>query len=302
MNILPVLEDYLVYLIYTKGLSPTTVQTAKNVNSHFFRKMGITSFNEVTPKIVQDFFINGRIKCGWKPGTFVTYHKTILYFFEYAVKQGYLKENFARNIECPKMPKSLPRSFTKDKAVQWLRYVKNYPYHFKQEFFRKRNHAMYATLMFTGLRRCELSRLELADLDLKNRSLRIRGKGEKDRVISLCSAYIVIMQDWLAVRKKNRKTCPFVFTSWRRNQGLSIGCIEHMHKKLIQDGPFHNTLHQWRHTFATLMIQGGVDLPSVQAMMGHSRIETTMRYVSISNNHLLLQASKHPLNHAHAPV
>jgi site-specific recombinase XerD len=299
MNILHALDDYLVYLSYTKGLSNNTVIRAKMVNAMFCRNTGINQFENITQKVVEDFFQNGRVKLEWKPSTFDTYHKTIMYFFRYACKQGYLQENNAEGIERPKMHKSLPRSFHQDKAEAWLRYVKNYPYNWHQVFCSKRNHAIYATFLFTGLRRSELCRLEMEDLDLKNRELKvIEGKGKKDRVIPLCFAYINIMREWLEIRNKYRKKCPNVFTSCTRDRELSISSLIYIHGELRKHAPFYNTLHQWRHTFATLMIQGGVDLPSLKAMMGHSDISTTMKYVSVSTHHLQSQIIKHPLNYS----
>ena len=104
------------------------------------------------------------------------------------------------------------------------------------------------------------------------------------------------LKRYLNERKKLFKTCPEFFTSYARNQGYTDSGLKRVVRKLKDISKIEFTIHRLRHTFATLMIEGGCDIYSLSKMMGHSDISTTTIYLSTTAEHLRGQMLKHPLN------
>jgi len=151
--------------------------------------------------------------------------------------------------------------------------------------------------IFTGVRRKELLTLKYADVDIENLSLFIReGKGGKDRVIPISYTLAEILKKYLEERKRLKKTCPEFFTSLNRNIGFTDSGMKRLVERFKKASGLQFGIHKLRHTFATLMLEGGCDIYSLSKMMGHSDIKTTTIYLAASAEHLRGQMTKHPLN------
>ena len=152
-------------------------------------------------------------------------------------------------------------------------------------------------VIFAGLRRKELLQLKVAEVDLKNLALFIScGKGSKDRIVPITGALAGILQAYLDERARARKTCPEFFTSWRDDGAVSVTSLRGLFRDLERASGIAIHPHMLRHTFATLMLEGGCDIYSLSKMMGHSDIQTTTIYLAASVEHLRSQMQKHPLN------
>ncbi|MFZ1321997.1 MAG: tyrosine-type recombinase/integrase [Ignavibacteria bacterium] len=209
--------------------------------------------------------------------------------------EGHITVNPIEKIEVPKLEKRLPSKLTKQDAMKILEIVDNYPYQCK--FLRFRNYAIFATFIFTGIRKNELLNLKFTDVDIENLSLFIRqGKGNKDRIIPINYRLAETLQKYLEVRKKAYKTCPEFFTSYTYDMGFTESGIKRLVEKIVKTSGIKFTVHKLRHTFATLMLEGGCDIYSLSKMMGHSDIKTTTVYLAASVHHLREQILKHPLN------
>ena len=198
------------------------------------------------------------------------------------------------DIEIPKLEKKLPSKLTKQEALKILEIVYNYPY--SSTFLRCRNYAIFSLFIFAGLRKQELLNLNFADVDIENLSILIRqGKGNKDRVIPINHTLAQSLKNYSDERKKLNKTCPQFFTSFNHNQGFTESGLKRLIDKIR--GTWESfTAHKLRHTFATLLLEGGCDIYSLSKMMGHSDIKTTTIYLYASVEHLRGQITKHPLN------
>ncbi|WP_439131499.1 tyrosine-type recombinase/integrase [Polaribacter sp.] len=195
----------------------------------------------------------------------------------------------------PKLEKSLPKKIRKEEAFRLLEIAYNYPY--TKKYLKYRNHAIFSLFLFAGLRKSELLHLKMTDVDLENFTIFIRkGKGNKDRIIPINSNLAKSLQRYLVERKKNYKTCPEFFTSCNLNQGFTNSGLKLLTNKLKEASGISFTIHKLRHTFATLMLEGGCDIYSLSKMMGHSDIKTTTIYLSATAEHLRAQIIKHPLN------
>ncbi len=295
MNIELLLEDFCYYSQYMRGVSLNTTKRYRQKIGAFSRSLEITSIDDLDQKKVQSFFLKGRVEKNWTTATYRTYYMTLIVFFRWCISQGHLEKNYCDEIELPKMEKSLPKRLSKKDALKLLEVVYNYPY--TQKYQRDRNHAMFSTFLFTGLRKSELLNLTLSDVDMENRTIFVRrGKGNKDRIVPMGHSLTQSLHRYLVERKKWKKTCPEFFTCSNRNKGLSDTGLKLLIQKIRKASGVYFTSHRLRHTYATMMIEGGCDIFSLSKMMGHSDIKTTTIYLSTTAEHLRHQISKHPLN------
>ena len=256
---------------------------------------GITNIEQVNVTLVHQYFLDGRVERNWSTATYRTYYMTLMVFFRWCLEKGYIPLNPIEGLALPKKEKSLPKRLKKQDALKLLEIAYNYPY--THHFLKYRNHAIFATFLFAGLRKSELLNLKLTDVDLENLTLFVRqGKGNKDRIIPISNTLAQSLQRYLTHRRKLNKTCAEFFTSSNRNQGFTASGLKYLTNLIKDASQISFTIHKLRHTFATLMIEGGCDIFSLSKMMGHSDIKTTTIYLSTTAEHLRFQMTKHPLN------
>ncbi|MCI5051235.1 MAG: tyrosine-type recombinase/integrase, partial [Candidatus Pacebacteria bacterium] len=220
MDILIIAEQFHDHSKFIRGLSKQTLKNYKDVIKFFAKSIEVSDVNEITDKIVREFFIYGRMQRNWKPKTFFSYHKILIVFFRYCITNGYMTYNFAEDIECPKMSKALPKKIPTDDALRLLEIIMNYP--FTNNFLRYRNHAIFSTFIYTGLRRSELLNLKVVDVDIENRTIFVRnGKGAKDRILPMSHTLAQRLTRYIQERKKRNKTCPEFFASNNKNKGFT---------------------------------------------------------------------------------
>lgn len=162
-----------------------------------------------------------------------------------------------------------------------------------------RNIAVIELLFATGMRVSELCNLQNKDIDITQGTIRIIGKGNKERVIYVCqSETISALIQWINAKSDNNAECSF-FTN-RLNRPLSPQSVRHLvHNLVVQAGlKKHITPHTFRHTLATLLLEEDVDIRYIQSILGHSSISTTQIYthVNLSKQRQIFQV-KHPRRH-----
>lgn len=213
-------------------------------------------------------------------------------FFDYLTyKVDILEKNPTENIDMPKMEKSLPVYLTLEESIRLLRSIQN----FKQKnIFRLRDYAIAMLFLNCGLRLNELASLNVNDLN-KDRTLRIIGKGSKERLVYLNDNVERSIDAYLFARKaEGLADVEPLFLSMRRTR-MSNRSIQHMLEKHLKNAGFDTrkyTVHKLRHTAATLMYQfGDEDLKSLQEILGHESISTTQIYT-----HVNLEDIRHTMN------
>lgn len=283
------------YSLSIKGYSKKTVKRYGDCIRFFCKFTDTHDLGEVTEERVRELFFRGRTERGWSVNTYIIYRKSLLVFFRWCVRQGYLQVNPIESIEVPKLEKRFPPKLNRQDALKLLEVVYNYPYDYP--FLRYRNHALFSVFVFAGLRKNELLHLKYTDVDFDNLTLFVRqGKGNRDRIVPISYTLANSLKRYAQERKRLNKTNPEFFSSLRGN----IGFTENGLKKLVDQVRIATrisfTVHKLRHTFATLMMEGGCDIFSLSKMMGHSDIKTTTIYLAASAEHLRAQMTKHPLN------
>jgi site-specific recombinase XerD len=295
MNIKILAQKFYDYSRYIRGYSPDTLRRYRQVINFYCNFASVEEIEQVNDKNVRDLFYYGRTDRKWSSNTFICYHKSLAVFFRWCVKENYISYNPTMEIEMPKSEKRLPPKLTKQDAMGLLEVVCNYPYKYK--FLRYRNHAIFSTFLLAGLRKKELLNLKITEVDLENMTIFIRqGKGSKDRIIPMCYKLAEVLRKYLSERQRLKKTCPEIFTSLNRNMGFTEIGLKRLVIKIREASGIKFNIHKLRHTFATLMLEGGCDIYSLSKMLGHNDIKTTAIYLAASAEHLRLQITKHPLN------
>lgn len=298
MNIDTLRDQFCDHSTFIRGYSPDTIRRYRTTIQLFCRNANVREIEQCTPERVREFFYRGRAERHWSTASFITFHNSLAVFFRWCVERGLMPSNPADGIERPKLSKRLPQRLTEQEVLRLLEYVQNYPWPYT--FLRYRNYAIFATFVFAGLRKNELLHLRLVDLDLDDRSILVRqGKGSKDRMVPVSSTLAGILARYLEERRRLGRTCPEFFTSLNRDMGFTEEGLKRLviAAKRMTRLEFH--VHTLRHTFATLMLEGGCDIFSLSKLMGHSDIKTTTIYLAASASHLQAQMVKHPLNTLH---
>jgi site-specific recombinase XerD len=284
------------YATLIRGYTQRTARRYSSNTKLFFSSQGVTDIQQVSPEVVRTYFYHGRQARNWSVNTFRTYHKSLVVFFRWCVKEGYLAQSPMIELEVPKLEHKLPQAVSQSDALRLLEVVYHYPA-YCNAFVRHRNYAILATFIFAGLRRQELLDLKYADVDLANRTLFVhQGKGSKDRLVPIAPKLEDILGRYQAERRKLDKTCPEFFTSWKWNKGMPDTTLRRLVADMRRASGIRFSAHRLRHAFATLMLHGGCDIYSLSRMMGHSNIQTTTIYLSATAEQLQAQITKHPLN------
>jgi len=220
-------------------------------------------------------------------------------FFKFlTVKRKLLEANPAIDIEAPKPKKSLPKVLTEAEAVMLLDAVRND----KGSQSIARDYAIITLFLNCGMRVSELVGIDLADIDHELRSLRVVGKGNKERIVYLNDACRYAIGDYISERLAgdcSKITTKALFLS-KRDQRISVKTVQWMVYKYLDLaglGSKHYSVHKLRHTAATLMYQSGsVDVRVLKDILGHEQLNTTQIYTHISNAGMEEAMSHNPLS------
>lgn len=200
-------------------------------------------------------------------------------------KRGYLTDNPAANIDSPKKKKTLPKFLSLEEARALLTAVRDDT----ESPNRERDFCIITLFLNCGMRVGELVGIDLQDIDPTLRSLRVLGKGNKERIIYLNEACRESLQVYLAIRKSEKYAKCFdraLFVTNRMTrisiQGVQVTVQKYL--KLAGLESKHYSVHKLRHTAATLMYQSGqVDIRVLKDILGHEQLNTTQIYTHVSN-------------------
>jgi integrase/recombinase XerC len=222
---------------------------------------------------------------------------TIRSFFKYLHREGYVKKNPAKLVSSPKIPKVLPKFLTIDEAFSLMDAPQVRNESPSDTFKATRDKAILELLYSSGLRVSELTSLDISDLDVKESLIRVKGKGKKERITPVGSKALDAIKNYLPERISLKKKSRAFFLNNRggRLTERSIRRILLEYSRMI-NLKSHLSPHTLRHTFATHLLHGGVDLRSIQELLGHSSLSTTQKYTHVDIAHLMDVYDKaHPM-------
>ena len=213
------------------------------------------------------------------------------------VKRGFFEHNPAANIESPKTKRQLPKHLSVDESVNLLTAVQSDT----DSRTRARDYAILTLFLNCGMRLSELCGIRFGDLDPQLRSLRVLGKGAKERIVYLNDACRDALEKHLLVRREQKPHPEHADALFLSGQGRRISekTVQWMVKKYLNAAGLeykHYSTHKLRHTAATLMYQTGeVDIRVLKDILGHEQLTTTQIYTHVSDKNMEDAVAKNPL-------
>lgn len=207
---------------------------------------------------------------------------TLKSFFGWAYQEQLTERDLSTLIVCPKVPKKLPHFLSVDESLAVLHsYQKDEDSHQKL-----RDKAMFLVLYGGGLRVSEACGLKWSDVHFSTRSLRLKGKGGKERLVILPSLAIEVLQK---LRKESEDD--FVFSAQALSPRVAYEWVRQRGAKAQLMKPLHP--HALRHSFATHLLSSGANLRTLQELLGHESLQATEKYTHLGVDHLARTLEKH---------
>jgi len=209
-------------------------------------------------------------------------------FFRHLIKRGVLTDNPGDTILTPKQEKPIPAYLTVDDTFRLLDSIS------QDTILGSRNRAIFETFYSTGIRISELSGLDVEDIDVSNRVIRVTGKGNRERQVPIGKKAMGSIQTYRA--RVQPGTAGPLFLN--KNKGrLTARSIRRILVKIAKDCGLPQPIspHGLRHSFATHMLDSGADLRVVQELLGHKSLSTTQKYTHVTIDKLMETYDKaHP--------
>ncbi len=201
-------------------------------------------------------------------------------FYKFLIKEGSLSKNPIDDLKVPKIKKSLPKILSLNEINTLLSLKTETPGDI-------RDLAMAGLLFSSGLRVSELVSIKLGDVDFEDQTVRVRGKGQKDRIVPCAPFALDFINSYLKVREVFKPQDNALFLN-RFGRGLSARAVEYALDGLAQKTGLNLNIspHKLRHSFATELVSNGADLRAVQEMLGHSSLAATQVYTNLNFAHL----------------
>jgi integrase/recombinase XerC len=332
------IEKYLGYLRSVRNSSPHTISNyGKDLNQFvsYLSPPGLQppTLLNVTHHIIREFVAHLHDQ-GLQKSSIARKLATLRSFFKYCVREGLIKESPARLVPTPKLPKRIPSVLSAEEMNAFLNQLapaqsgpatsamvrtkpakatksKNPAADLEEKLLLPRDRAILELLYAAGLRVSELTGLDLGDIDQRDQVLRVRGKGNKERIVpyggkaqEALNKYWPLREELLlqqAGSRANRRAAPhptavFLNYAGRRLTQRSIGRIVKKYVRVINvNWDLHP--HSLRHAFATHLLADGADLRAIQELLGHQSLSTTQKYTHASIRQLMEVYDK---SHPHA--
>jgi integrase/recombinase XerC len=314
------IEKYLEYLRSVRNSSPHTVLNYGKDLEQFAAYLSppgekIPSVGKISHQLIREY-VGHLHSQGLQKSSIARKLASLRSFFKHCVRQGTVKENPARLVPTPKLPKRVPSVLSAEemngflnqlgapaKAVAGRTAEAARPakprWRDDEGLLLKRDRALLELLYAAGLRVSELTGLNLADMDRREKMLRVRGKGNKERIVpyggkaqEALEAYWPVREQLLFEAGPGRRPGPahgeavFLNYAGRRLTQRSVGRIV---KKYVRMANINWDLHphSLRHAFATHLLADGADLRAIQELLGHQSLSTTQKYTHASIRQLM---------------
>lgn len=273
------------YLIIERGFSSETIKAYNNVINIYYSFCNDNDINvmEVTEQIL-DSFLKQRSSKGLNKKTIALNISVLKLFYNFLYKEGYINLNFVAKIEAPKTSNKIPTTLSVKEFNSIIESIDI------KKIGGKRNKAIFEIIFSTGLRVSEVINLKMKDIDFKEHTIKILGKGNKERIVMLNEFVAQLLSDYIINERSyflKAKNTDIVFLN---KKGTSISRT-YILRKLKEYAKMAGILkvvspHTLRHSFATIMLENKADLRTLQTILGHEQINTTQIYTHVSKSKL----------------
>lgn len=281
MKLTEEITDYLQYLAGVRRASPHTLSAYERDLQHlilFADDRGLHRSRDIDAGHIRELLNQQRHK-GLGPRSMSRMLSSLRGFYDYRIRQHRDSRNPAQGISPPKTKQRLPKTLDADQMQQLL----NVP---GQDWIDHRDRAILELFYSAGLRLSELAGLGMNDIDLRDATVSVRGKGQKDRILPLGRFAIKALKNWLNCRPERQPKTDRVFIS-RDGNSLSTRSIQQRIKlRGQQQGIEQIHPHMLRHSFASHLLESSGNLRGVQELLGHANLSTTQVYTHLDFQHL----------------
>ena len=281
-------QEFISYLVNEKGYSENTI-------SNYLHDINDFSAFIKTEKMAKDIlhismrhpenYVSYMTNQKYKSTSIRRHISSLSSFYSFCVKNDLFKENFFKDLEkLPKIPKHLPKVINESEIVMLFDACD------LENKLGYRNFCILGCLYGCGLRVSELCNMQIRDIDFSERIIRVRGgKGGKDRDVimyeglgEMLKHYISVFRPEILYNSKDTEN-RYVFLN-KNGTTLSRVGVRKILEKLVKDAgeTFHISPHMLRHSFATALLNNGMDLRTVQELLGHENLSTTQIYTHVS--------------------
>ena len=271
-------DKFLFFLKVELNYSELTIKSYQLDLTDFFEYIESKKINYLT---ITNHDVRGYLKyldsCNLKNSTISRRISTLRTFYNYLVDENIVENNVFHNVKNPKLEKKLPNYLNYNEMEELLESIDIST----TEGLEKR--LLIEMFYSTGCRVSEMINVKISDIDFTNKTIRIMGKGSKERIVYFGDYASKYLDNYISKVKCDK----YLFTN-KKGEKLTINEVEQIVKDIMKhiSVKTHVTPHTLRHTFATHLLNNGADIKTVQELLGHANLSTTGIYTHVSSDRL----------------
>lgn len=271
------------YLKFEKVASSETIRSySRDLNAFcgYLQKEGGVKFQDVSSVMIRGYM--GLLHKRYEKTSIARQISAIRSFFRFLCREGILEANPADLVSTPKLPKKLPTILSVDAVFHLIQAPS------LKSDLGVRDRAILELLYASGLRVSELVGLNVDSVDLKERVVKVRGKGKKERIVPVGREAVKAISIYRGIRRPSNTKEKGLFLN-HRGERLTTRSIARILDKYILLSAIDQKVspHTLRHSFATHLLGAGADLRGIQELLGHAQLSTTQRYTQVSVDKLM---------------
>lgn len=272
------IDKFLFFLKVELNYSELTIKSYQLDLTDFFRYVESKKINYLT---ITNHDVRGYLKyldsCNLKNSTISRRISTLRTFYNYLVDENIVENNVFHNVKNPKLEKKLPNYLNYNEMEELLESIDIST----SEGLKRR--LLIEMFYSTGCRVSEMINVKISDIDFTNKTIRIMGKGSKERIVYFGDYASKYLDNYLSKVKCDK----YLFTN-KKGEKLTVNEVEQIVKDIMKHISIktHVTPHTLRHTFATHLLNNGADIKTVQELLGHANLSTTGIYTHVSSDRL----------------
>lgn len=294
MNLEKFLAEFLNYLISERDASPYTIAGYKTDFKFFLDFLSQENIpllaEAVTTPVIRRYLSYIKSERNYSVGSIRRKIHSLKSFYSFLLSQEYVSKSPLMPIKAPKDADKVPIYLQAEEIVRLIQAPSR---HGGENALRDK--CILETLAFSGIRRSELCFLDWDWICFKNCTIKVKGKGKKERVIPISEPLVSDL--WAYLNSRLPLTERAVFT-WTKGGRISPRSVNRLFAKYVKlaglEGKGYSP-HKLRHSFATLLLQNGADLIAIKELLGHEDLNSTKVYTKTDMTHLRTQAQKFPL-------
>ncbi|MGB9894072.1 MAG: tyrosine recombinase XerC [Candidatus Saccharicenans sp.] len=289
------IEEFLDFLKFEKNASPHTISNYRrdlNQLATHLKENGYTW--RTTTTIALRGYLAELHELKFKKSTIIRKLAAMRSFFEFGLRKKWRADNPASALATPRQEQKLPGFLTEDETTQLLEWPVKL-----DDPLEVRDKAILELLYASGLRVSELVSLNLEDLHLKERLVRVKGKGKKERIVPFGREAAKWLKEYFSTRARlarGKSSGSALFLNYR-GERLTVRSVQRLVQSRLRQISIARKIspHSLRHSFASHLLSRGADLRAIQELLGHKSLATTQKYTHLDLNRLIeVYKKSHP--------